>query len=264
MSSSNSGAPVRLALLAFLAFPGWACATAINAAPSDSSPLGVGGSGSGSESSGGSASEGGSANSGSGGVPGAAGNGVSGSPAAGSPGSAGKGGSGSGGAGSAGSTGKAGASSAGSPSGGASTGGASAGGAAGSSSAGSASVGGASAGTTGSAGSGEAGGGSGITCDAAHATVTFNQQDTKDVKANDCVHLVVNPGWATVQVKLQAQPGTATYPVPFSFVYCGGNGTGSLTGNYVDAVLKSGPNPGCDVFVQFTGGDTAVKVTYFD
>ena len=250
---------MRLALLAFLTFPGWACATAINGAPSDSSPLAASGSG-GSDSAGNGASAGSSQNVSTGGA--AAGSGASGAPAAGAPGSGGKGGSGSGGAGTAGSVGKAGSSSAGAPSAGASNGGASAGGAAGTSSGGT-SAGGASAGT-GSAGAGEAGGGGGVICDAAHATVTFNQQDNKTVQANDCVHLVVNPGWATVQIKLQAQPGTATYPVPFTFFNCGGNGTGSLTADYAEAVLKSGPNPGCDFFVQFGGGATAVKVTYFD
>lgn len=263
MAYSNSGVPVRLAL-ALLVLPGWACATAINTASEDSSPLGVTGSGHGGH--GGSASSSameirsGAANAG---TPSAMGNGASGGSAAGAPGGAGKNGSGSGGTGSAGATGKAGASSAGSPSGGASHGGASAGGATGVSGMGSTSTGGASAGTTGSAGAGVAGSASGVTCDAAHATITFTQQSNKTIKANDCVRLVVDKTWATIGVKLQPLPGT-TYPVPFTFFNCGGNGTGSLIGDYKEAVLKSGPNPGCDFFVQFGGGETPVNVTYYD
>ena len=267
MSFSNSEARVRLALLALLTVPGWACATAINGAPSDSSPLGVSGA-SGSAEAGSSASAGSNAGDGQGGAPAAAGSGASGATqsagAAGS-GSAGKGGSA--GAGSAGAAGKAGSGSAGSgsagaPSAGAANGGSSAGGAAssGGTSAGGASAGGASAGTS-SGGASEGGAGSGATCDATHATVTFNHQETKTIQANDCVRLVVNPSWGATTVKLQPLPETAVYPVPFSFVSCGGNGTGTLTANFAEFVFNSS---GCDFFVQFAGGATQVKVAYFD
>jgi hypothetical protein len=52
--------------------------------------------------------------------------------------------------------------------------------------------------------------------------------------------------------------------VPFSFFNCSGNGTGSLTADYATSVLGSGPNPGCDYYVQLNGGATTVKVTYYD
>jgi hypothetical protein len=53
--------------------------------------------------------------------------------------------------------------------------------------------------------------------------------------------------------------------VPFAFSSsCAAAGTGALTADYVNATLKSGPNPGCDYFVQFTGGATALKFTYFN
>jgi len=79
------------------------------------------------------------------------------------------------------------------------------------------------------------------------------------------VRLTVNPTWSTVKIELQPKPGTASYPVPFSFSSsCATPGTGSLTANYVNVVLKSGTNPGCDYFVQFTGGTTALQFTYYD
>jgi hypothetical protein len=67
-----------------------------------------------------------------------------------------------------------------------------------------------------------------------------------------------------VSIQLQPLPGTAGYPVPFSFFSCAGNGTGSLTGDYSSVVIKSGANPGCDLYVQFTGGATTLKFTYYD
>jgi len=76
--------------------------------------------------------------------------------------------------------------------------------------------------------------------------------------------LVVEKSWSVVNVQLQPLPGTQGYPVPFTFFNCGGNGTGSLTADYANVSLKSGANPGCDFFVQFGGGGTTIKVTYYD
>ena len=102
-------------------------------------------------------------------------------------------------------------------------------------------------------------------CDAAHSLATIATSTTYTGKANDCVRLAVNPSWATVAIQLQGQPGTAVYPVPFSFSStCAAAGTGSLPANYTSVTLKSGTNPGCDYFVQFTGGTTALKFTYYD
>jgi len=94
------------------------------------------------------------------------------------------------------------------------------------------------------------------------ATIATSQSYTG--KANDCVRLVVEPSWSVVNIQLQPLPGTQGYPVPFSFFNCGGNGTGSLTADYANVSLKSGTNPGCDFFVQFDGGATTIKVTYYD
>ncbi|MET0791348.1 MAG: hypothetical protein ABW061_07475, partial [Polyangiaceae bacterium] len=130
-----------------------------------------------------------------------------------------------------------------------------------------ASHGGASSAGASSAGASSAGAGGapvGGTCDATTASATLATSTTYTGKANDCIRLAVNPSWSTVQVQMQAQPGTAAYPVPFSFFTCAGNGTGSLTADFAPAILKSGANPGCDVFVQFTGGATVLKVIYYD
>lgn len=164
----------------------------------------------------------------------------------GSAGSTSAGGAGKGGTGSAG-AGKGGTSSGGTGSGGAGKAGAT--GSAGSTSA---------AGATGSAGST-----SSTPCDAAHSKATLTHNTLYTGKANDCVHLSVNPNWAQVTVSFTPQPGTV-YPVPFAYTSsCAGNGTGTLTAN-TDAIIKSGANPGCDYFVQFKGGSTTVKVIYYD
>ena len=102
------------------------------------------------------------------------------------------------------------------------------------------------------------------TCDAAHAVATLITSQLYTGKANDCVRLAVNPTWSVISLQFQPQPGTGPYPVPFSFFSCGGNGTGSLTADYMNVTLKSGANPGCDFFVQFEGGSTTIKVTYYD
>ena len=265
MPSSNSEARARLALLALLSLPAWACATAIDNAPADTSPLASSGdSGNPSAGSSGSASAGAGSSAGKGGATGAAGSGASGAPqSGGAPSSAGSGGAGKGGtsAGGSSSAGKGGTSGGGGSSAGkggtagSSTGGAGKGGSssAGSSSAGSSAGGASSGGTTGGTG-----------CDAAHAVATITTQQVYTGKANDCVRLAVNPTWAMIALKFQPMPGTAAYPVPFSFFSCAGNGTGSLTGDYVENTFKTGTNPGCDFFVQFGGGATTIKVTYYD
>ena len=261
MPSSISEARARAALLALMASSLWACATAIDNAPPDrqraQSEIG----GDSSAGSGVGSNAGGPATAGGGGAPGAAGGGASGAtqnggaPAS-SGGSAGKGGSGSGGSGNAsgaGSAGKGGASSAGANNAGTSAGGS-----------GSAGSGAAGAAGSSSAGSSSGGAGPGSTCDAAHTVATLATSQVYTGKANDCVRLKVDPTWSVINVQLQPQPGTQGYPVPFSFFSCGGNGTGSLTADYQNASIKSGANPGCDYFVQFGGGETTIKVTYYD
>jgi len=258
---------VRATFLALMASSLWACATAIDNAPPDSQRSQSETGGDSNAGSGTDANAGRPATAGGGGAPGAAGNGTSGATqhggAPGSSGSAGRAGSGSGGSGNAGSAGKGGSNSAGTSSAGASNAGTSAGGSssAGASSAGSA---GTSAGSSSSAGASSGGSGSTTTCDAAHAVATVMTSQVYTGKANDCVRLKVDTSWSVINVQLQPQPGTQGYPVPFSFFSCGGNGTGSLTADYQNSVIQSGANPGCDYFVQFGGGETTIKVTYYD
>ena len=275
MPSSSFGTCTRAAVFALVTLPAWACATAIDAdvesaslaAGGDDGEAGAAGSGNASAGRASSATAG-TASAGKGG----ASTGASGAPGTG--GSA-NGGSANGGAanggGSGSHTGKGGTSSAGG------TGGAGKGGMSGTGSAG---KGGTSGGASGSSGGGSAGkGGSGsasggatnaggssgsATCDAAHAVATITTGMVYTGKANDCVRLAVNPTWSTIALQFQPMPGTAAYPVPFSFFSCGGNGTGALTADYAGVIFKSGANPGCDFFVQFTGGGTTVKVTYYD
>jgi len=130
--------------------------------------------------------------------------------------------------------------------------------------AGASASGGASAGDTGSAGTGAGGLPNSTSCDATNAKATVATSGIYEGKANDCVRLHIEPSWGAINLKFIAQPGTGPYPVPFSFFSCGGNGTGSLTADYAETPFKAGPNPGCDFFVQFGGGDTTIKVTYYD
>ncbi len=118
------------------------------------------------------------------------------------------------------------------------------------------------AGSTGSAGKG-GGGSTGTTpCDASHAVATVSHAQTFTGKANDCVRLSVNPNYASIALDLNAQPGTQ-YPVPFTYTSCAGNGTGKLTADG-DDIFKTSSNPGCDYYVQFTGGSTTLKFVYYD
>lgn len=261
MPSSRSEARRRAALLALISVSAWACATAsYDNAPPDSLLAQTENGGS-SDAAGGADSTGGS------GKPsGTAGGAVAGSAQSGgssSSGSAGKAGSNTGGMGSGGAGSNAGKG--GSSSAGASTGGASSAGKGGSSSAGKGGSSGAGSGAgPSSAGSSSAGNGGAANCDAAHAVATLTTNQSYTGKASDCVRLVVEPSWSVINVQVQPLPSTQGYPVPFSFFNCGGNGTGSLTADYSNVTLKSGANPGCDFFVQFGGGETTIKVTYYD
>jgi hypothetical protein len=119
--------------------------------------------------------------------------------------------------------------------------------------------------SSGSAGAVSAGGATGGgTCNAGTSLATLATSSVYTGTAGDCVRLAINPGWATVNLKLNSQPGTVGYPVSYSYSYCGGSGTGSLTKDYADSLILMGANPGCDVYVQFAGGSGAVKFTYYD
>jgi len=155
-----------------------------------------------------------------------------------------------GGAAAGGAAGKGGAASGGAAAGGAASGGAGAGGSAGKSS------------TGGAVGSGGASGGG--TCDAAHSVATVTTSTTYTGKANDCITLSVNKTYATVNIQMQALPGTVGYPVPFTYSSCLGSGSGSLTADFAQPALDVGTNPECDFYVQFTGGATELKFTYYD
>jgi len=288
MRHSALAAGLRWLWVVLAALPAWSCATAEEASLGPGALSGEAGGAAGALGSAGSSGAamnskaGGSgssaASAGAPGTPAGAGStgaAVGGSSAGGaSAGIGGTAGSSGGKAGSASGGGKAGASSGGSASGGAPNGGApnggapnggapSGGGKAGAPSGGAPS-GGAPSGGAPSGGAPSGGAPSGGACDAAHAVATLGTSQSYTGKANDCIRLAVQPSWSTVSLQLQPLAGTAAYPVPFSFFSCAGNGTGALTADYVNAVIKSGANPGCDYFVQFGGGATTIKVTYFD
>jgi len=275
MRHSALAAGLRWLWVVLAALPAWSCATAEEASLGPGALSGDAG--------GASAGALGSAGSSGAAMSSKAGGSGSGAASAGAPGTsagagstgAAVGGSSAGGAsagmgGTAGSSGgKAGSASGGAPSGGSASGGGGKAGApsGGSASGGSASGGGKAGAPSGGAPSGGAPSGgapNGGACDAAHAVATLGTSQSYTGKANDCIRLAVQPSWSTVSLQLQPLAGTAAYPVPFSFFSCAGNGTGSLTADYVNAVIKSGANPGCDYFVQFGGGATTIKVTYFD
>jgi hypothetical protein len=79
--------------------------------------------------------------------------------------------------------------------------------------------------------------------------------------------LANEPFWSSVNPQLHPASGTTSYPVPFTYTYCGGQGTGSLTGNDIKSYLIDGPFPGpnygCDVFIQLEGNGSPVQFSYF-
>lgn len=121
----------------------------------------------------------------------------------------------------------------------------------------------------GGGGSGGSGGGGSSTCNATTAVATLNHGQSTTVASNACVRLKVEPTWSTINPQMQAQPGTASYPVPYSYASCAGTGSGSLTGNWVTSYLIDGnsgmsPNINCDIYVQLQGGGSAVQFAYYD
>jgi hypothetical protein len=83
------------------------------------------------------------------------------------------------------------------------------------------------------------------------------------------VRLKNETGWSTIDPHLQALPGTAAYPVPFSYSSCDSSGSGALTGDWSNAYVADGhpgpeSNPGCDVFVQLGGDGSQVSFAYYE
>lgn len=85
------------------------------------------------------------------------------------------------------------------------------------------------------------------------------------MSSEDCVELVLNPTWSSVNVSIEGAPGSSGYPIPFSYSICNGkSGTGTLTANYQKAPIFMGMNPGCNVFVQLEGTGTPLKLIHYD
>lgn len=113
------------------------------------------------------------------------------------------------------------------------------------------------------------GGGTGTgSCNASNAAAVLSTGQSTTIASNACIHLRVDPTWSSVNPVIQAQPGTAAYPVPFTATSCAGSSAGSLVGNWDQQYLIDGPNPasnfGCDVFVQLQGTGAAVQFGYFN
>ena len=113
--------------------------------------------------------------------------------------------------------------------------------------------------------SGGTGGGSSSGCNAETAGAKATHSMAVTVKSDDCVRLVVNPTWSSVNVTIEAQPGTSGYPIAYSNSICGGKtGTGSLSADYQKQMILEGKNPGCDIYVQFEGTGGTLKLMYYD
>jgi hypothetical protein len=115
--------------------------------------------------------------------------------------------------------------------------------------------------------SGSGGSGGSATCNASNAQATLTTGQSTTIASNACVRLKNESAWSTVDPKLQALPGTATYPVPFSYTWCSGSSSGSLAGNYANTFLINGPgsaaNYSCDIFVKLGGNGSQVQFQYF-
>lgn len=120
--------------------------------------------------------------------------------------------------------------------------------------------------SAGSGGMGATGGSSsGAKCDADSAVAEIAHTEVGDVQSNDCVALVLNPTWSSVNITIEGGPGSSGYPIPFSYSICNGkSGTGTLTANYQKVQLFMGANPKCDVFVQLEGAGTPLKLIHYD
>lgn len=115
------------------------------------------------------------------------------------------------------------------------------------------------------AGAGGTGGGSASECNSETAVGKVEHTVQKSIKSDDCVELVINPQWASVNVTIEGAPGTEGYPIPFSYSLCGGKGgSGELKADFQKETLHKGDNPGCNVFVQFEGTGTTLKLVYYD
>lgn len=105
-------------------------------------------------------------------------------------------------------------------------------------------------------------------CNASTAAATLSTGQSTTIASNACVRLKIDPTWSSVDPIIQAQPGTSSYPVPFTATSCKGNSSGSLTGDWNQNYLVDGPgataNYNCDVFVQLQGSGSAVKFVYYD
>lgn len=118
-------------------------------------------------------------------------------------------------------------------------------------------------------GGGGSGGSSGSssTCNAANAAAVLTTGQMTTIASDACVRLVNESSWSTINPKIQAMSGTASYPVPFTATSCSGSSTGSLTGNWVERFLVDGfgvtPNNYCDVFVKLQGNGSQVQFSYF-
>lgn len=106
-------------------------------------------------------------------------------------------------------------------------------------------------------------------CDATTAQAVLSTGQSTNIASNACVRLKNETGWAAINPNLQALPGTAAYPVPFTFEACSGSGSSTLTGDYETAYLGDGnansqTNPGCDIFVQLDGDGSQVSFRYYE
>lgn len=123
-------------------------------------------------------------------------------------------------------------------------------------------------GTGGSGGGTTGSGGASSTCNAANAAATLSTGQSTTIASNACVRLTVDPTWSSVNPLIQAQPGTGSYPVPFTATSCAGSSSGSLTGDWDQKYLIDGSetaaNFGCDVFVKLGGTGSMVKFVYYN
>jgi hypothetical protein len=116
-------------------------------------------------------------------------------------------------------------------------------------------------------GSGGGGGNTPQICDASTAVAVLRTGQGTTIASNACIRLVNEGTWSSVNPYLQPEPGTNSYPVPYSYTYCGGQGSGSLTGNYINSYLVDGSsastlNYKCDLFVKLGGNGSAVQFRY--
>ena len=120
--------------------------------------------------------------------------------------------------------------------------------------------------TGGTTGTGGSGGGS-AACNASNASRVIVTGQETTIASNACVQLKNDAAWGTVNPSIQSKPSAASFPVPYRYTSCQGNGTANFSAAWETDYLGDGgavsSNFGCDIFVKLGGNGDLVTFQYY-